>query len=47
MIVSIGLSLALRYTFQFFIGGETYQLPDPGSTKIRPVGPDHAVRRPT
>ena len=27
MIVSIGLSLALRYTFQFFIGGGTYQLP--------------------
>ena len=27
MIVSIGLSLALRYTFQYFIGGKTYQLP--------------------
>lgn len=27
MIVSIGLSLALRYTFQFFIGGDTSQLP--------------------
>lgn len=27
MIVSIGLSLALRYTFQFFIGGGTTQLP--------------------
>lgn len=27
MIVSIGLSLALRYTFQYFIGGQTYQLP--------------------
>jgi branched-chain amino acid transport system permease protein len=27
LIVSIGLSLALRYTFQFFIGGRTYQLP--------------------
>ncbi len=27
MIVSIGLSLALRYTFQFFIGGGTIQLP--------------------
>ena len=27
MIVSIGLSLALRYTFQFFIGGGTSQLP--------------------
>ena len=27
MIVSIGLSLALRYTYQYFIGGSTYQLP--------------------
>ncbi|SFR85365.1 amino acid/amide ABC transporter membrane protein 1, HAAT family [Agromyces sp. CF514] len=27
MIVSIGLSLAMRYTFQFFIGGGTTQLP--------------------
>ncbi|MWB98908.1 branched-chain amino acid ABC transporter permease [Agromyces sp. MMS17-SY077] len=27
MIVSIGLSLALRYTYQFFIGGGTTQLP--------------------
>ena len=27
MIVSIGLSLALRYTFQYLIGGETRQLP--------------------
>lgn len=27
MIVSIGLSLTLRYVFQFFIGGTTYQLP--------------------
>ncbi|WP_395246057.1 branched-chain amino acid ABC transporter permease [Agromyces sp. MMS24-K17] len=27
MIVSIGLSLALRYTFQYFIGGGTTQLP--------------------
>ncbi len=26
MIVSIGLSLALRYTYQYFIGGSTYQL---------------------
>lgn len=26
MIVSIGLSLALRYLFQYFIGGSTYQL---------------------
>lgn len=27
MIVSIGLSLALRYTFQYFIGADTKQLP--------------------
>lgn len=27
MIVSIGLSLALRYTYQYFIGGTTQQLP--------------------
>ena len=27
MIVSIGLSLAIRYTFQYFIGGGTTQLP--------------------
>jgi neutral amino acid transport system permease protein len=27
LIVSIGLSLALRYTFQFFIGGSIFQLP--------------------
>jgi branched-chain amino acid transport system permease protein len=27
MIVSIGLSLALRYALQYIIGGETYQLP--------------------
>ena len=27
MIVSIGLSLTLRYIFQFFIGGGTTQLP--------------------
>ncbi|MEX1079670.1 MAG: branched-chain amino acid ABC transporter permease [Homoserinimonas sp.] len=38
MIVSIGLSLALRYTFQFFYGGGTYQLPNPGSTKIPLIG---------
>lgn len=39
MIVSIGLSLALRYTFQFFIGGGSYQLPGAGQTKIRILGP--------
>lgn len=39
MIVSIGLSLALRYTFQFFIGGGSYQLPGAGQAKIRLIGP--------
>jgi neutral amino acid transport system permease protein len=39
MIVSIGLSLALRYTFQFFIGGGSYQLPGAGASKIRIIGP--------
>lgn len=35
MIVSIGLSLALRYTFQYFIGGATYQLPGASPTPIQ------------
>lgn len=39
MIVSIGLSLALRYLFQFFIGGKTHQLPSLGSEKIQLFGP--------
>ncbi|MEY2848741.1 MAG: hypothetical protein RI885_1406 [Actinomycetota bacterium] len=34
MIVSIGLSLALRYVFQFFIGGGTLQLPLSSSPSI-------------
>ncbi|UOE46123.1 branched-chain amino acid ABC transporter permease [Agromyces larvae] len=34
MIVSIGLSLALRYIFQFFIGGGTVQLPFATEEKI-------------
>lgn len=34
MIVSIGLSLTLRYTFQFFIGGGTVQLPGAAAAKI-------------
>lgn len=34
MIVSIGLSLALRYTFQIFIGGGTRQLPGASEQKI-------------
>lgn len=41
MIVSIGLSLTLRYVFQFFIGGGTTLLPsDPSmTTKIPLLGP--------
>lgn len=35
MIVSIGLSLALRYIFQFMIGGRTYQLPGASPTPIQ------------
>jgi branched-chain amino acid transport system permease protein len=35
MIVSIGLSLALRYVFQYFIGGGTYQLPGASPTPIQ------------
>ncbi|KAA9084061.1 branched-chain amino acid ABC transporter permease [Microbacterium radiodurans] len=38
MIVSIGLSLALRYTFQFIIGGSTFQLPGASPTPIQ-LGP--------
>ncbi|MDT0183042.1 branched-chain amino acid ABC transporter permease [Microbacterium sp. ARD31] len=34
MIVSIGLSLAMRYLFQFFIGGGTAQLPFSSTPKI-------------
>jgi branched-chain amino acid transport system permease protein len=34
MIVSIGLSLAVRYVFQFFVGGGTTQLPGSGGDKI-------------
>ncbi|MBN9605933.1 MAG: branched-chain amino acid ABC transporter permease [Actinomycetales bacterium] len=34
MIVSIGLSLALRYIYQFFIGGGTTQLPFADAPKI-------------
>ncbi|WP_309064629.1 branched-chain amino acid ABC transporter permease [Microbacterium sp.] len=35
MIVSIGLSLALRYVFQYFIGGATRQLPGASPQPIR------------
>lgn len=38
MIVSIGLSLAARYTFQFFVGGGTNQLPGFDSPKIKLFG---------
>jgi len=39
LIVSIGLSLALRYTFQFFIGGSIFQLPGSSDKKIQIIGP--------
>ncbi|TFD59926.1 branched-chain amino acid ABC transporter permease [Cryobacterium suzukii] len=35
MIVSIGLSLALRYLYQYFFGGSTSQLPGAGMTDIK------------
>jgi branched-chain amino acid transport system permease protein len=38
MIVSIGLSLAVRYIFQFFVGGGTNQLPGFDSPKIKLFG---------
>jgi branched-chain amino acid transport system permease protein len=38
MIVSIGLSLAVRYVFQFFVGGSTNQLPGFDSPKIKLFG---------
>lgn len=38
MIVSIGLSLTLRYAFQFFIGGGTLQLPLSSSPSITLFG---------
>ncbi|WP_292833403.1 branched-chain amino acid ABC transporter permease [Microbacterium sp.] len=38
MIVSIGLSLALRYVYQFFVGGKTYQLPGASPAPIQ-LGP--------
>jgi len=39
MIVSIGLSLALRYVFQMIIGGGTQQLPGGSTTIIPGLGP--------
>ena len=38
LIVSIGLSLALRYIIQFFNGGNIYQLPGSSDTKIKLFG---------
>ena len=38
MIVSIGLSLALRYVYQYFIGGGTYQLPGSSSDALTLFG---------
>lgn len=35
MIVSIGLSLALRYTYQYFFGGSTTQLPGAGMKDLQ------------
>lgn len=39
MIVSIGLSLAMRYTYQFFYGGATRQLPgaSPADLQLGPI----------
>ena len=38
MVVSIGLSLGMRYIFQIFIGGDTRHLPDPGAEKFTLFG---------
>ena len=38
LIVSIGLSLTLRYVFQFFIGGNVYQLPGSNEKRIKLFG---------
>ncbi|RLQ86460.1 branched-chain amino acid ABC transporter permease [Mycetocola zhadangensis] len=38
MIVSIGLSLLIRYVFLYFIGGGTYQLPGAGEARITLFG---------
>lgn len=38
MIVSIGLSLLVRYVFLYFIGGGTYQLPGAGAAGIQLFG---------
>lgn len=38
LIVSIGLSLAIRYLFQFFVGGNIYQLPGSSDASIKLFG---------
>jgi len=38
MIVSIGLSLGIRYTYQFFIGGQTEQLPGSDAERFNLFG---------
>ena len=38
MIVSIGLSLAARYVFQYFVGGNTEQLPGFDAPKVKVFG---------
>ncbi|SDS19600.1 branched-chain amino acid ABC transporter permease [Microterricola viridarii] len=38
MIVSIGLALAMRYTYQFYVGGATRQLPGASPAKLQ-LGP--------
>ncbi|MGK2876000.1 MAG: branched-chain amino acid ABC transporter permease [Nocardioides sp.] len=43
MIVSIGLSLAMRYVFQYFIGGGTEQLPGASPAPIN-IGPISLTR---
>ena len=44
MIVSIGLSLAIRYLFQYFIGGGTEQLPGASAERIDIIGPIRMTR---
>lgn len=39
MILTIGFSLAMRYIFQFFIGGTTYHLPGAGGARHQIIGP--------
>lgn len=39
MILTIGFSLAVRFVYQFFIGGSTYQLPGGTGPKHQLIGP--------